>query len=348
MPRQHADVLQRVEGEEHLADVDHRPLRPEHRVGDREVRAAVEEEHAERGVELVDQRDHVVDLLAPRREREVAPYALAAREGLQGLAGLADLDVRLRQSHVGEAAVGGGDGLICRAGGEVAILVVQHLFGLHQVRQRRRHVADLVADRLGVPGGKAFIRRLARAFLHLHRFLQDVGAELGLLAEAEQPVEAHVQGRGDRRRSIGARQAVGLRREKLRQGGAVDADPHREGRAVDPRVRHGLAQPLAEALRRIAPVHARSPAAARCFEARGVKNHQTAHYSGFCDRAREFPRCFTGGRVAMWSVVAATAGSPWTTISTAPSHERISLPSGDVSRGRPGSWRRRSTAAGWR
>ena len=147
MAREHAYVLDCVEGEEHLTDVDHRPLGPEHRVGNGEVGAAVEEEHAERGVELVDQRDHVVELLTPGREREVAPDALGACEGFQGLARLADLDVRLRQPHIGEAAVGDGDGPVGRSRGEVAIFVVQHLFGLHQVRQRRRHVADLVADR---------------------------------------------------------------------------------------------------------------------------------------------------------------------------------------------------------
>ena len=73
-------------------------------------------------------------------------------------------------------------------------------------------MADLVADRLGVPGGEAFIRGLVRARLHFNRFFQDIGAELRLLAEAEQPIEAYVKSCRDRCGGVGARQAVGLSR----------------------------------------------------------------------------------------------------------------------------------------
>ena len=97
------------------------------------------------------------------------------------------------------------------SGGEVTVFVVQHLFGLHQIRQRRGYVADLVADRLGVPGGEALIDRGVGAQLHLHRFVQYVGTELRLLAESEQPVETDIERGRDRRSGIGAGQAVDLR-----------------------------------------------------------------------------------------------------------------------------------------
>ena len=107
--------------------------------------------------------------------------------------------------------MGDGDGPVGGSRGEFAILVVQHFLGLHQIGQPRRHVANLVAGRLGVPGGEALIDRGVGAQLHLHRFVQDVGTELRLLAESEQPVETDIERGRDRRSGIGAGQAVDLR-----------------------------------------------------------------------------------------------------------------------------------------
>ena len=77
--------------------------------------------------------------------------------------------------------------------------------------------------------------------------------------------------RGDRRCSVGAGQAIGLGGEKLRQRGAIDADAGGKRRPVDLRVGHGLEQPLAEALRRVTPIHALSLRT-------GALNHKAVFY----------------------------------------------------------------------
>src|SRR5262249_61218801 len=94
----------------------------------------------------------------------------------------------------------------------VAILVADQLLSLQQVGQRRRYVAHLVARGLGVPAGETLVGRRVPTRLDRQRLRNDGGRQRPLLAEAEEPVDAHLLIGGDGGQGLGARQAVvGLR-----------------------------------------------------------------------------------------------------------------------------------------
>ena len=110
-----------------------------------------------------------------------------------------------------------------RAVEAAAIFEAQQRLGLEEIRQGDRHGADAVAFGFAQPSHELVVGRLVLVLLDLQHGLDDLGADLLLLAEAEQPVRRDPCAFGHRHQGIGAGQAQVVAGQELRQGRPVDA-----------------------------------------------------------------------------------------------------------------------------
>ena len=142
-----------------------------------------------------------------------------------------------------------------RADSDGANSVANHRRGLQEVRQGGRHVADLVADRLPVPGGQPGVGGRRGVVLDRRLLDQDVAAHAVLVAEAEQPVDADRRRLADRDQGLQPRQAVAAGGQELGKGRAVEPDGGGEHALAHAGARHGLRQPGTKAFQEPAPIH---------------------------------------------------------------------------------------------
>ena len=124
-------------------------------------------------------------------------------------------------------------------------LEADHLVGLQQVRQRRRHVADLVVGGLGEPAEQSLVgRRRSRSFERrvLHTSSASTRSDVG---EPDEPVEGELVGGGEGEDGVEAGEPVAAG-QQLRERGAVDAGSLGELALVQPRATDRLAEAIGE------------------------------------------------------------------------------------------------------
>src|SRR5690625_2304872 len=175
MLRQNADLLGRIEDEEHVANIERRPLRTKDIHGRRVTLPSVEQEEAKGRIEFLDQLDHLLELIATIGFGKITPDHLAPSKGFEGLKGAADLDLGFRTATIGESGLRLLKLTLPHAQTLLAELVADHLLRLQQIRQRRRHIADLVAGGLRMPALQASIQRAAGSRFYLQRGLNQFG-----------------------------------------------------------------------------------------------------------------------------------------------------------------------------
>ena len=122
-------------------------------------------------------------------------------------------------------------------GVEPSGLIGDHRIGLQVVGQGRRHIADLGADRLGMPAPEPLIGRVAGSRLD-HHLGHHVGRDLVLLRQPEQPVGGAAMAGGELGDGLGPRQAdIGLeqqlRQRRAAQAGAAGETGARQAGALD-------------------------------------------------------------------------------------------------------------------
>ena len=185
MAGQGADRLCGIEHQIHVADINRGAIGAEDRVRDRIAHAAVVEEQPEGRVEVVEQGCHVEQLPAALSLGKAVPDAKTAREDLQRMARHADFHVGLGPPVVVDAVLSFAGLRLAALVGNARLVFDQRL-GAEQVRNARRHITDLGADRLGMPFGEQRAVEAVRRLLDFQAFT-DLASDAFVLAQAQQP-----------------------------------------------------------------------------------------------------------------------------------------------------------------